>query len=228
MSLPRSSSLWNFSGAVAAAVLLACNDPASSTSAGSIRRVTGDSQTVVAGAALAAPMVVQVLAQSGDPLAGAVVSWTLATASTGTLAASTSTTDASGQTSMDFTAGTIAGSVDVGATVASVASVVFTHTVVGGVPSALNKFAGDGAAGVAGSGIQVVVKVTDSFNNAVSGVIVNWAVGASGGTLSAASGTSDATGLARVTLTLGSTPGTYTVSASSGSFTPVTFSVTAI
>jgi hypothetical protein len=173
-------------------------------------------------------MVVRVLAQNGDPLSGQVVSWTLASGATGTLAASTSTTDGSGQASMDFTAGTIAGSVDVGATVASTISVVFSHTVVAGAPNMLAKFAGDGAAGVAGSGIQMVARVTDSYGNAVSGVTVNWAIGASGGTVSATTSTSDAAGLARVTLTLGTTPGVYTVSATSGSFTPVTFSATAI
>ncbi len=129
---------------------------------------------------------------------------------------------------MDFTAGTIAGTVDIGATVASTASVSFSHTVVAAAPSSLAKFAGDGAAGVAGSGIQLVVKTTDSYGNGVAGITVNWAVGTSGGTLSDVSSTSDASGLARVTLTLGATPGVYTVTATSGSFAPVTFSVTAI
>ncbi len=228
MSSLRAHPFWALSTVSAAVFLVACNDPASSTAAGSIRRVSGDSQTVAAGALLPASMVVRVLAQNGDPLSGQVVSWTLASGATGTLAASTSTTDGSGQASMDFTAGTIAGSVDVGATVASTISVVFSHTVVAAAPSMLAKFAGDGAAGVAGSGIQMVVKVTDSYGNGVSGVTVNWAVGASGGTLSATTSTSDASGLARVTLTLGTTPGVYTVNATSGSFAPVTFSATAI
>lgn len=226
--LLRSRSLLSFSAIAAAVLAVACNDPASSTAAGSLKIVSGDSQTVAAGAVLASPMVVRVLAQNGDPLSGTVVSWALTTASTGTLAASTSTTDASGQASIGFTAGTIAGKAEIAASVESVFSVVFTQTIAAGAPSQLAKFAGDGAAGVAGSGVQVVVKTTDSYGNAVSGVTVNWAIGASGGTLSATNSTSDDAGLARVTLTLGATAGVYTVTATSGSFAPVTFNVTAI
>lgn len=228
MSLLRSRSIAPLAALSAALLAVACNDPASSSAAGSIRQVSGDSQTVVAGAQLAAPMVVRVLAENGDPLSGAVVSWALGTASTGTLAASTSTTDASGETSMSFTAGTIAGKAEIAVSVQSLLAVVFTHTITAAPASLLAKFAGDGAAGVAGSGVQVVVKTTDSYGNAVAGVAVNWAVGSTGGTLSETSSTSDASGLARVTLTLGATPGVYTVTATSGSFAPVTFSVTAI
>ena len=135
MSSLRAHPFWALSTVSAAVFLVACNDPASSTAAGSIRRVSGDSQTVAAGALLPASMVVRVLAQNGDPLSGQVVSWTLASGATGTLAASTSTTDGSGQASMDYTAGKIAGSVAVGATVASTISVVFSHTIVAAATS---------------------------------------------------------------------------------------------
>ncbi len=92
----RSRSIAPLAAVAAAVLLIACNDPASSTAPGSMRRVSGDSQTVAAGALLASPMVVRVLAQNGDPLSGVTVSWTLGTNATGTLAASTSTSDASG------------------------------------------------------------------------------------------------------------------------------------
>jgi adhesin/invasin len=212
-----------------AALSAACgDDPASSTNPGSMSRVRGDSQTVAAGAALPAPMVVRVLAENGNPLSGTVVTWTLATSATGVLGGATSTTDASGEASMTFTSGTTAGTVSIGACTGALAGLTFTHTVQAGAASAIVKVAGDGAAGLVGTGIQLVVRATDSFGNPVSGVTVNWAAGTGGGVLSAASSTSDSAGLARVTLTLGATAGVYTATATSGSFAPVSFSVTAI
>jgi len=224
----RSSALV-FASVVAAIVAGACgDDPASSTNPGSMTRVRGDSQSVAAGGVLAAPMVVRVLAENGNPLAGTVVSWTLATSATGTLGAATSTTDASGEASMTFTAGTTAGAVSIGASTGALVGITFTHTVQAGAATAIVRVAGNGAAGLVGTGIQLVVRATDAFGNPVAGVTVNWTAGAGGGTLSAASSTSDAAGLARVTLTLGATPGVYSATATSGSFAPVSFSVTAI
>lgn len=211
------------------ALTVACNsDPTSSTNPGTINRVSGDSQSVVAGAALASPMVVRVLAQNGDPVSGTVVSWSLASGATGTLAASTSTTDAAGQASMALTAGTIAGSVAISATTGSLLGVAFTQTVTAGAASALAKFSGDGAAALVGTGVQAVVRSVDAYGNPVPGVAVDWSAGASGGAISATTSTTDAAGLARVTLTLGATPGVYTVRATSGTFAPVTFSITGI
>jgi hypothetical protein len=106
-------------------------------------------------------------------------------------------TDASGQASLSFTAGSVAGKAEISATVGSLAGIVFTQQVVAASAALLAKFAGDGAAGLAGAGVQVVVKVTDSFGNAVSGITVSWAAGSNGGTLNEMTSTSDAAGLAR-------------------------------
>lgn len=214
---------------LALAALTACgSDPSSPTIAGKITRVSGDSQSVAAGAVMPNPMVVEVLAQNGKPLAGQTVTWSLATGASGTLPSSTSITDATGRASLGFTAGTVAGKAEITAIVGSVQGTIFTQQVVAGPAALLAKFAGDGAAGLAGAGVQVVVKVTDKYGNAVSGVTVSWAAGSNGGTLSDASNTSDVAGLARVTLTLGTTPGVYTVRATSGTLPASTFSVTAI
>lgn len=212
------------------AVTAACGggDPASPTTVGKITRVSGDSQSVAAGTSLANPMVVKVVAANGSPLQGQTVTWSLATGASGTLPSSTSITDAGGQASLSFTAGSVAGKAEISATVGSLAGIVFTQQVVAASAALLAKFAGDGTAALAGAGVQVVVKVTDSFGNAVSGITVSWAAGSSGGTLNEATSTSDAAGLARVTLRLGTTPGVYTVRATSGVLPAVTFSVTAI
>lgn len=188
---------------LALAALTACgSDPSSPTIAGKISRVSGDSQSVAAGTVMPNPMVVEVLAQNGKPLAGQTVTWSLATGASGTLPSSTSITDATGRASLGFTAGSVAGKAEITAIVGSAQGTIFTQ--------------------------QVVVKVTDTYGNAVSGVTVSWAAGSNGGTLSEASSTSDNAGLARVTLTLGATPGVYTVRATSGTLPASTFSVTAI
>lgn len=226
--IPRTARALVVAG-LCAGVAVACgSDPASSTNPGTISKVSGDSQSVVVAAALASPMVVRVLAENGDPVSGTVVSWTLASGAAGTLAASTSTTDAGGQASMELTAGTIASSITISASTGSLVGVTFTQTVTAGAASALAKFSGDGIAALVATGVQAVVRSVDAYGNPVPGVTVNWAVGANGGTLSATTSTSDAAGLARVTLTLGTTPGVYTVRATSGTFAPVIFSITAI
>ena len=60
----------------------------------------------------------------------------------------------------------------------------------------------------------------------MAGVVVSFAVTAGGGTLSAATATTDANGRAATRLTLGSDPGTNTVSATVEGLEPVTFTAT--
>ncbi|PKD43291.1 invasin domain 3-containing protein [Rhodohalobacter barkolensis] len=77
-----------------------------------------------------------------------------------------------------------------------------------------------------------VVVITDQFGNPVEGETVDFVIdqtpsGASGQSLSTTSATTDASGEASSTLTLGDTPGTYTTNVSSGSLTPVSFTAEA-
>jgi Bacterial Ig-like domain (group 1) len=71
----------------------------------------------------------------------------------------------------------------------------------------------------------LVVLVTDSTGNPVSGVTVNWVT--SNGSVSPASSTTNASGLASTSWTLGSTGGAQSVTASVGALSPVSFSATA-
>ena len=72
-----------------------------------------------------------------------------------------------------------------------------------------------------------VVEVRDQNGDGLSGVTVAFAVTAGGGTLSASSVTTNSSGQAESTLTLGSTVGTNTVTATAtGITTPVTFTAT--
>jgi hypothetical protein len=93
---------------------------------------------------------------------------------------------------------------------------------------------GNGQLGIVGQALSdpFEVTVSDEFGNPVEGESVNFAIdqvppGASGQSLSTTSVLTDEFGRASTVLTLGDTPGTYTVDASSGSLTAVTFSAEA-
>lgn len=210
--------------------LAACmsSDPSSPTVPGSLAKVSGDSQTVVHGAALARPMVVRVLAQDGTPLSGITVYWAVATGDSGKLADTTSTSNASGEASMAFTSGPVADSVQISAILNSFSVIGFTQIVTASQATAITPFAGNGAVGVAGAVVQLAVKVTDSAGNPISGVTVTFSTGPHGGTLSTTSATTAATGVARTALTLSAAAGEYTVVASSPGLPSFTLTITQI
>ncbi len=81
------------------------------------------------------------------------------------------------------------------------------------VPERLEKFSGDGQEGQTGAQLTepFVVSVSDQNRTAFEGVPVSFAVTTGGGTLSLESSMTDSTGRASSTLTLGSKPGTNTV-----------------
>ena len=83
------------------------------------------------------------------------------------------------------------------------------------VPTTLTKVSGDAQTGVTSTALAnpFVVEVKDSGRTVFAGVPVTFAVTGGGGTLSATSVATDATGRAQVTLTLGSASGTNTVTA---------------
>jgi hypothetical protein len=97
-------------------------------------------------------------------------------------------------------------------------------------PSNLVLVSGNTQTGTAGQALAnpLVVEVTDASGNAVSGVTVNFAVTAGGGSLSATQAITTAVGTASVVWTLGPNVGPNTVSATSGSLSgsPVAFTAT--
>jgi adhesin/invasin len=100
------------------------------------------------------------------------------------------------------------------------------------IPSAadsLSIVAGDAQTAAAGTAVATApsVRVTDAHGNAVQGAVVKWTVLAGGGSVSADSSTSDASGAASVTWTLGSTAGLDSLRASVAGVDSVTFSATA-
>ena len=104
-------------------------------------------------------------------------------------------------------------------------------TVVPGPPTTLAIANGDAQLAVAGSPVPVLpaVKVSDAFGNGVPGFSITFAVASGGGTITGATTTTNASGVATVgSWTLGTTAGANTLTASGTGLTPssLTFSAT--
>ena len=189
-------------------------------------KLSGDEQQGAAGVALAEPLVVEVRGKNGSPWAGAQVTFAV-TDGSGTLSATTVTTDADGRASTTLTLGPQAGTNTVEVTVAGLEPVIFTAIGLA-VAQSLGKPSGDGQEGAAGAalGETFVVEVRDQSGNPLGGAQVTFAVTSGGGTLSVETATTDADGRAATTLTLGLTPGATTVRATVAGLQPVTFTAT--
>lgn len=180
---------------------------------------SGDSQTGTAGAKLADPLVVKVTDASGKAVSGTTVTWAVAEGG-GTLSAPSSTTDVHGQARIEWTLGTTVGVNRATATVGSLTAATFIAKGTAGEAAKLEKVSGDGQEGSAGSTLAepLVVKATDANGNPVRGASVSWAVTGGGGSLSAASSTTDSAGVTRAQWILGTTtaPDSATASLASG------------
>lgn len=88
----------------------ACSDDGSpSETPGSVAITSGNNQTVVSGAAAAQPLVVTLTSQSGSPMPGITIGWSVSPAVGGTISNVATETDANGQAKATFTAVTPAG-----------------------------------------------------------------------------------------------------------------------
>lgn len=98
-------------------------------------------------------------------------------------------------------------------------------------PTAIAAVSGDGQTAMVGTPLPepFVVEVTDDDGDPAAGVDVAWAVTGGGGSLSTAASQTNSSGRTSAILTLGSSPGANTATASSAGLTgsPVTFGATA-
>ena len=190
--------------------------------------ISGDGQEGAAGAALDEPFAVFMLDRYGDPLARTEVTFAV-TGGGGSLSVATAITDDDGRASTTLTLGSQPGTNTVEATVDGLEPVTFTATGVA-IPRTLAKLSGDEQQAAAGAVLAepFLVSVRDQSGAAFPGAVVTFAVLGDGGTLSTASDTTDAEGLAATTLTLGRTPGTNTVRVAVAGLEPVTFTATGL
>ena len=90
--------------------------------------MTSGSPQTVARNATSQPLTVTVRDQNGDPIEGRTVNWTVATGG-GTLASTSSVTNAQGIATMTYTAGATAGTATVTASVGTLTPVTFNLTI---------------------------------------------------------------------------------------------------
>jgi len=208
-------------GALAAACaatlgLTACHDDSTTAprTASTVTVLSGGSQSGTVGAALNAPVVLQVNDQGGNALPGVSVTLTPATGA-GSVSASTLTTDASGQVSVTWTLGTVAGTDTLAVQAGSLPVLDVVATATPDVPVGLVVVTGDAQTAPAGSTLPgpMTVIALDQYGNAVPNVTVTFADDANG-TLAATTVTTDANGTASDTITLGPAAGTDDITAS--------------
>ncbi len=215
-------------GAASAAVDLLAGAPAS------LSITTQPSSSAQSGIAIPAQPVLQLRDADGNavPRAGVAVTASIASG-TGTLGGTaTVATDAAGQAV--FTDLAVSG--PVGAYTLGFASPGLTGATSGtvnlaaGAAASLAINGGNGQSAVVGSAVVAApsVVVRDASGNPVAGVGVTFAVATGGGSVTGATATTDASGLAAPgSWTLGTAAGANTLSASAGGLTPVTFTATA-
>jgi hypothetical protein len=198
----------------------------------SVAATSTDTLRGPAGGNTATQATVLVKNKAGTALAGIVVTFTPGSGS-GTVGTPTALTDATGQAKTTWTLGSAVGVQTMTATVGSLAPVTFRAVAAVGAPAAITKAQGDGQTAGIGTNVPVrpAVKVTDATGNPLAGVTVTFAVESGGGSVTGATATTDASGIATVGgWQLGGTLGanTLTASVTVGTTTlKTTFTVTA-
>ena len=203
--------------------LVSAQSSAFTITAGTASTITvtaGTPQSTTVLAPFAVPLQVLVSDAAGNPLSGVAVAFAApATGASATLSAATATTDSAGHASVSAVANATVGSYSVTASVAGIAtpaSFALTNAGGSGVNLAFTQQPSNAPAGTV-IAPPVVVKVTDSGGNPVSGVTI--ALTAQGGTgvlSGAAPAATNASGLATFsTLSIDKT-GTYTLRATDG------------
>jgi len=186
--------------------------------AGVFALVSGNNQLSIAGKPLALPLVVKVTDTFGNTSVGAKVTWTPGNLS-GSVSPPTDSTGADGTASTIWTVGNTTTTQTVSASVPGLPPIVFTATVSADTahitltPLTVATQTG----GVSTALAPLSVRVTDQFGNPIVGDVVTWnGLITGGGTVSAITSVTDATGTAKTTWTLGGRAGIQTLQAVEG------------
>jgi hypothetical protein len=190
--------------------------------------VSGNNQTGVPGAPLAQNLVVRVLGSDGTPFAGATVSFAVTTGSA-FLAPTTTTTAADGMAATSVTLSGKAGAIQITSSVNGLAPVTFSATAIT-TPSSLSIASGNHQTGTVGTslGQKLVVQALGADGNPSAGGTVTFSVTSGMASVSPATVTIGADGIAATSVTLGGTAGAIQITASVAGAPPVMFSVTAV
>lgn len=176
----------------------------------SIAVASGDNQSGTVGAPLPQQLEVRILGSDDQPFPGEPVTWEV-TSGAGTVSPTSGTTNANGIAATTFTLGPVTGTQTARAT-SSLGAVTFTATATAGAPADLEILSGSEQTGAPGSQLAnpVIVKVEDSFGNAVPNVTVLFEP-SSQGQANPASASTAADGRAQTAWTLGPADGEQTL-----------------
>lgn len=178
--------------------------------------VSGSAQSGPVGSPLADSLVVEARDRFGNRVAGATVSWTV-TAGGGTLALSTTTTDASGRSAAHWILGMrLDATHGATATIAGIAPVSFTAVPTLPASAVVEVAAGHAQSDTVGQQLPAMLaaRVRLASGASVIGATVSWNVEGPSGTALPAAAKTDDEGIARASWTLGTTAGTQYVRAS--------------
>ena len=193
-----------------------------------IQMVNGNNQSATVGATLANPFVVEVLDNSGRPVGGQTVTWTVVQG-LGTMSPASSVTNSAGEARSFLQVGATPGAQRVRSTLGILEPVEFTAMAVAPAASQLAIVSGNNQDALVGSALpqQLVVRATDANGAPVAGVGITFTVTAGGGTVQPGIATTGVNGSASATWTLGAGAGAQTVSATAPGTNAVLFTATA-
>lgn len=197
--------------------------------ANGITLVSGNDQTGAVGTTLAAPLVVVVADEFGNPIPGVTIVWSITGG--GSVSDASTVTGDNGQTSVTRTLGGTAGQQTTLATADGLAGspVTFTHTATAGTAAGVTKVSGDNQSALAGTELTdpLVVQVLDGQQNPVPGRAVTWIVTAGGGRVPAENTNTDGQGFASTRWTLGPSAGANSLNAVVSGVGTATFTASA-
>ena len=187
-----------------------------------IQASAGDAQKGRAGTVLSAPIAAKVTDAKGRGVPNVDVIFQPATSS-GTVNPTSAKTNGAGIAITSWTMPTAAGlPVSVRAvlldtlTGALVDTTRFNAEVIGGLPASMQLSSAPARAATGTTITTLGVLLLDSYGNRSPGVVVNWSVSQGGGAVSAPTSVTNASGIASISYTLGTTAGTNRLTASTG------------
>jgi hypothetical protein len=216
-------------------LVTSCSDTTSTTAPAGATIVMGDHQTGPVGIQLSSPLGVRITGTDGTPISGQAVTF-IVTAGGGTVSIPTAITDASGIAATQWTLGTsVADSQRVQARLG--ADTTASATVIGTfqaqpVPGAaqISAVSGSGQSAAPGAALpdSLLARVADRYGNPIPHITVQWAAATNSGSVTPASGSSNAQGYVSTHWTLGLSLGTQVATATASGLPSVDFSATAV
>ena len=219
-------------GIAALSLLAACKDSTGPGRGVALQVLSGDDQRATAGAELPIPVSARVVDRDGVVLGQRVDFRVLSGGGSATPA--TTSTNLNGVVSTTWKLGTSVSQTQqleiavVDAQGKTVAADTVDATAVAGSPAGLQIVSGNNQSGEVGFALAApfVVRVVDAGGNPVAGAPVAFQVATGGGSLGTLNTVTDASGLARSTLTLGGPAGAQTVTAATSVGAPITLTAT--